>query len=85
VPLACDPAVATAANQRLPVLSRVVVAGTDGEGVFVRKSPRLDDRLQAWSDGTRLDVVGRRAAGDTLLGALLPLGGQLRYLATLGA
>jgi hypothetical protein len=29
--------------------------------------------------------IGRRAAGDTLLGALLPLGGQLRYLATLGA
>ncbi|MGE3270372.1 MAG: hypothetical protein AB7P40_16585 [Chloroflexota bacterium] len=45
-------------GQRVPVLSRVVVAGTDGEGAFVRKTPNLDDRLQAWSDGTLLDVLG---------------------------
>jgi hypothetical protein len=36
----------------------VVVAGTDGEGVFLRRTPRADDRLQAWSDGTQLDLLG---------------------------
>lgn len=64
VPPACAPA--SAANQRLPVLSRVVVAGTDGEGAFLRKSPRLDDRLQAWSDGTLLDVLGPEVERDGL-------------------
>jgi hypothetical protein len=39
-------------------LGRVTVAGTDGEGVFLRRSPRSDDRLQAWSDGTLLDLLG---------------------------
>jgi hypothetical protein len=42
----------------VPALGRLVVAGTGGEGVFLRKSPRLDDRLQAWADGTRLDLLG---------------------------
>jgi hypothetical protein len=37
---------------------RVVVAGTDGEGVFLRRTPRLDDKLGAWSDGTRLAILG---------------------------
>jgi hypothetical protein len=51
----------TAASQpaaTLKALGRVVVAGTDGEGVFLRRSPRGEDRLKAWSDGTRLDLMG---------------------------
>jgi hypothetical protein len=42
------------------------MAGTDGEGAFLRKSPRLDDRLRAWSDGTILDVVGPDVERDGL-------------------
>jgi hypothetical protein len=63
-PPACGPA--NIANQRLPALSRLMVAGTDGEGAFLRKSPRLDDLLQAWSDGTLLDVLGPDLERDGL-------------------
>src|SRR5262249_17882938 len=37
------------ATQPLNV-GRAVVAGTDGEGVFLRRTPRLDDKLGAWPD-----------------------------------
>ncbi len=47
-------------------LGRVAVAGTDGEGVFMRKSPQLGDRLQAWSDGSRLDILGPAVERDGL-------------------
>jgi len=50
-----------AANQ-----GRVVVAGTDGEGVFLRRTPRLDDKLAAWSDGTRLAILGPDVVSDGL-------------------
>ncbi|MCC7371504.1 MAG: hypothetical protein IT306_24000 [Chloroflexi bacterium] len=63
-PPACEPA--SPANLRLPVLSVVVVAGTDGEGAYIRKSTRLEDRLRAWSDGTRLDVLGPDVERDGL-------------------
>ncbi len=36
----------------------VVVANTDARGVFLRRTPRMDDTLTAWPDGTRLLVVG---------------------------
>jgi hypothetical protein len=66
-PLSC-PANSPAVNggQRTPALGRVVVAGTDGQGVFLRRAPRADDRLQAWSDGTRLDVLGPDVQNDGL-------------------
>jgi len=66
-PLSCpanSPAVS--GGQRIPALGRVIVAGTDGEGVFLRRSPRADDRLQAWSDGTRLDLLGPEVERDGL-------------------
>jgi hypothetical protein len=56
---------ASAASAQRP-LGRVVVAGTDGEGVFMRRTPRSDDRLQAWSDGTALDLLGPDVEQDGL-------------------
>jgi hypothetical protein len=47
-----------AAGQQRANLGRVVVSGTDGQGAFLRKTPRLEDRLGAWPDGTRLTVLG---------------------------
>jgi hypothetical protein len=54
-PPACDggqPAATTRA------LGRVEVAGTDGEGVFLRRTPGSGDRMKAWSDGTLLGLLG---------------------------
>jgi len=42
----------------------VKVANTGGEGVFVRRTPRLNDRIKAWPDGTLLVVVGPDAQGE---------------------
>lgn len=43
-----------------------VVANTGGEGVYLRRTPRLDDRLVAWPDGTSLQDLGEEATGDGL-------------------
>ena len=40
------------------------VANTGGEGVFLRRTPTLADRLVAWPDGTRLQSLGEAATGD---------------------
>jgi hypothetical protein len=40
------------------------VANTGGEGVFLRRTPNLADRLVAWPDGTRLQSLGEAATGD---------------------
>jgi hypothetical protein len=42
----------------------VFVANTGGEGVFVRWTPSLDDKVKAYPDGTRLEVVGPETAAD---------------------
>lgn len=42
----------------------VAVAHTDGEGAYLRAAPRMTNRLQAWADGTKLEVVGEDASGD---------------------
>jgi hypothetical protein len=36
----------------------VVVANTDGIGVYLRRSPKMEDQVVAWPEGTRLRVVG---------------------------
>lgn len=36
----------------------VVVGNTGGEGVFIRRTPRMPDKVTAWPDGTRLQVIG---------------------------
>jgi hypothetical protein len=42
----------------------VEVANTDGEGVYLRRTPNMADRLVAWPDGTRLEVIGPDVDGD---------------------
>jgi hypothetical protein len=47
-----------------PVTYRVV--NTGGDGVFLRRTPALADRLVAWPDGTRLVSLEESARGDGL-------------------
>jgi hypothetical protein len=42
------------------------VANTDGSGAFLRRTPRLVDRLVAWPDATLLESLGEAAEGDEL-------------------
>ncbi len=35
-----------------------VVGNTDGVGVWLRRTPRMNDYLLSWVDGTRMEVVG---------------------------
>jgi hypothetical protein len=65
-PPACGRAGPARGAKSAAALGRVVVAGTDGEGVFLRRTPSLDDRLQAWSDGTRLELLGPDVEHDGL-------------------
>jgi hypothetical protein len=36
----------------------LVVANTDGEGVFLRRTPSMEDRLEVYEEGTRVQAVG---------------------------
>ncbi|HEY1298820.1 MAG TPA: SH3 domain-containing protein [Chloroflexota bacterium] len=42
----------------------VYVGNTDGEGVFIRKTPAMDDKVRAYSDGTPLTLIGEDVDGD---------------------
>jgi hypothetical protein len=42
----------------------VYVGNTDGEGVYVRRSPTMAERVRAYPDGTALIVIGDDAEGD---------------------
>lgn len=50
----------------LPTRTRtwVTVANTDGEGAYLRATPQLATPLQAWAEGTTLEVVGSDTNGD---------------------
>ena len=43
----------------------LVVGNTDGEGVYLRRTPSMDDRLEPYEDGTWMRVIGpdREAEG----------------------
>jgi hypothetical protein len=45
-------------------LEKVWVGNTDGEGVFVRKTPVMADRVRAYPDKTLLTIVGADVDGD---------------------
>lgn len=47
-----------------PAVTRFVVGNTGGDGVWLRRTPRLDDPFVAWHDGTLMEVVGEDAEGD---------------------
>ena len=40
------------------------VGNTDGEGVYIRRTPRMDDRIRPWRDGTPMVVIGPVVVGD---------------------
>lgn len=42
----------------------VYVANTDGEGVYVRQTPAMADKVRAYPDGTALTVIGDDVDGD---------------------
>lgn len=42
----------------------VYVGNTDGQGVFIRKTPVMADRLRAYPDGTALTIAGDDVDGD---------------------
>jgi hypothetical protein len=52
----------TAAAEARP--DSVWVGNTDGEGVFIRQSPAMADRVRAYADGTQLQLIGDDVFGD---------------------
>jgi hypothetical protein len=42
----------------------VWVGNTDGEGVYIRKTPVMDDRIRAYPDGTELTIIGDDVDSD---------------------
>ncbi len=40
------------------------VGNTDGQGVFLRRTPQMSDKVRVWLDNTPLVVVGPPVAGD---------------------
>jgi hypothetical protein len=42
----------------------VYVGNTDGEGVYIRNSPSMDDKNKAYADGTALTIIGDDVSGD---------------------
>jgi hypothetical protein len=45
---------------------RYRIGNTGGDGAYLRRSPRLADRLNAWPDNTILVDLGEEATGDGL-------------------
>ena len=55
------------ATTAAPVVAKpetVYVGNTDGQGVFVRKTPVMADRVRAYPDKTALTIVGDDVDGD---------------------
>jgi hypothetical protein len=69
---AASPVASPSAAPRPTATTAVVVAktdtvwvgNTDGQGVFVRKTPVMADRLKAYPDGTPLTIAGDDVDGD---------------------
>ena len=59
-PAAAQPA-ATAGQ---PAANAVWVGNTDGEGVYIRRTPTMADRVRAYPDRTRLEIIGEDVFGD---------------------
>jgi len=47
-----------------PALEKVFVGNTDGEGVYLRKTPVMADRIKAYPDRTPLTIVDVDVEGD---------------------
>jgi hypothetical protein len=55
---------ATDTPQPAAAAETVWVGNTDGEGVYLRKTPVMDDRIRAYADGTALTIIGEDVEGD---------------------
>ena len=55
---------ATSAPQPTAPPNTLYVGNTDGEGVYVRSTPVMSDRVRAYSDGTALTIIGDDVDGD---------------------
>jgi hypothetical protein len=53
-----------AAAEPANAATTVYVGNTDGEGVYIRKTPAMADRVRAYPDRTPLTVVGNDVDGD---------------------
>jgi hypothetical protein len=42
----------------------VWVGNTDGEGVYIRRTPTMADRVRAYPDSTQLEIIGEDVFGD---------------------
>jgi hypothetical protein len=42
----------------------VIVGNTDGKGVYIRGTPTMNDRLTAWPDETRFEIIGQDTEVD---------------------
>jgi hypothetical protein len=47
-----------------PTSRVVVVANTDHEGVYIRRTPAMADRVRAYADGTALRTIGPDVQGE---------------------
>ncbi|MCL5263990.1 MAG: SH3 domain-containing protein [Chloroflexi bacterium] len=45
----------------------VKIANTGGDGVFLRRTPRSNDKLVAWMDGTILQIVGENREAEGIV------------------
>ncbi len=54
----------TAPAAATPTARVFVVANTDGDGVYLRRTPSLADRDTAYIDGTRLVAIGPDVTGE---------------------
>jgi len=45
-------------------VEKVWVGNTDGEGVYLRKTPAMADRIKAYPDKTLLVIIGADEDGD---------------------
>ena len=64
-PTASPPAARpTATAEPTAAADTVWVGNTDGEGVYVRKTPVMADRAKPYADGTPLTIVGDDVDGD---------------------
>ena len=43
---------------------RMKITNTSGDGVFIRRTPKLADRIVAWPDNTVMEFTGETADGD---------------------
>jgi hypothetical protein len=58
-PSAAPPSTAASASAAASTEPKVYLVGnTDGEGVYLRKTPSMDDKLTAYVDGTELVAIG---------------------------